>query len=147
MCSKLTFSSYKWVYIFSCLLLLLLCRTAAAELVIIVHPENPIASLTKIEVKKIFLLKTKGFSDGSIAKPVELDKGPTRSEFLKTILQKEESKLSSYRARLMFSGKANPPQKFSNPASLIKVIASNKNAIGFIDIDSITDSVKIILIE
>ncbi|NRB40365.1 MAG: hypothetical protein HRU20_18175 [Pseudomonadales bacterium] len=118
-----------------------------AELVIIVHPDNPNISLSKSTVKKIFLRRIKGFPDGSAAKPVVLKEGELRREFVKTVLRKNESSLSSYWSRLLFSGKATPPMAFKTQEALMRYVALHTNAIGYVDSTLVNDYVKTVILQ
>lgn len=118
-----------------------------ASLVVIVHPDNPISSLPNASIRKIFLRKVKSFPDGSSSKPAELELGETREEFNASILKKTESSLSSYWARMLFSGKSRPPKQFNNPEELKSYVASHPDAIGYIDSSFADSSVKIVNVQ
>ncbi|NRB40437.1 MAG: phosphate ABC transporter substrate-binding protein [Pseudomonadales bacterium] len=120
--------------------------TSQASLVIIVHPDNPVTSLNHASLRKIFLRKIKSFPNGTLAKPAELNSGDLRNEFLKNVLKKSESSLSSYWARMLFSGKAKPPAQFKVQAGMKNYVATNIEAIGYIESDLVDNSVKVLTI-
>ena len=68
---------------------LLFCSSVFAGGVVIVHPSNT-ASLDNKAISKIFLGKSKKFSDGSEAKPLNLESGDTSAEFTKEIIDNKE---------------------------------------------------------
>ena len=118
---------------------------ALAAVVVIVHPDNP-NTLDENQVRKIFLGKSRAFPDGMEVLPIDQDvNDPSRAVFVKQILKKDEGNLNSYWARMLFSSKGKPPKVINNPAEMKKLIASNKNAIGYIDASEVDSSVKVVV--
>ncbi|NRB36994.1 MAG: phosphate ABC transporter substrate-binding protein [Pseudomonadales bacterium] len=117
-----------------------------AELVVIVNPENTLTTLSHASVRKIFLRKVKSFPDGTLARPSELESGNERDKFNTKFLKKTESSLSSYWARMLFSGKANPPRQFNSQKAIKTYVASTPDAIGYIDSSNVDSSIKVIAV-
>lgn len=116
-----------------------------AEVVVIVNPDNHIVIDAK-KIRSIFLGKIKTFSNGEEVKPLDLLDGEAgKSEFIQKVLRKTSSSLNSHWSRMIFSSKGRPPIELST-VKMKEAVASNKNAIGYIDSKDIDDSVKILLI-
>jgi ABC-type phosphate transport system substrate-binding protein len=68
----------------------------------------------------------------------------TRTEFVTGILKKSEQQYKAYWAKLLFTGKGNPPKELESSADVKAEVAANKNAIGIIDVADVDDSVKVV---
>jgi ABC-type phosphate transport system substrate-binding protein len=116
-----------------------------AGVAVIVHPDNT-NKLDESQVRNIYLGKTKVFPDGSEVLPVEYDTGiPARDVFIKSVLKKDEANLNSYWARMIFSSKGKPPKVLNNPTEMKRLIAANKNSIGYIDAAEVDSSVRVLM--
>jgi len=61
------------------------------------------------------------------------------------LTKKNASKLKSYWSKMIFSGKAIPPEVVGDDAAVISWVASTKNGIGYVDSSAVNDSVKVLL--
>ena len=115
-----------------------------AEHVVIVHPNNS-AEISKKDVEKMFLAKTKTFPNGQLAMPINLPEGSeSRTTFDKEVLGKTPQQVKSYWARLVFTGEASPLKVVDNHSEVVELVAKNESIIGYIDRASVTDAVKVI---
>ena len=106
---------------------------------------NNLTSITKKEVKDLFMGRTQSLPNGSFALP--LDQNKLRSSFYNYLTQRPIEQINAYWARIMFSGQASPPMKLPDSQTIIKIVTENKGAIGYIDKDDIDqNTVKILLI-
>ena len=127
--------------------LFVLAGTALAELAVIAHPSNPEAALTKKQVKLIFLGKKKSFPGGGEAKPVDQNEdSPAYAEFYQKVVGKTGSKLKSYWSKMVFTGKASPPQIVGDGNDVKNWVAKHEEALGYIDATEVDDSVKVLLV-
>lgn len=118
---------------------------ASADGVVIVNPANS-AALSKSDVQNIFLAKAKSFPDGVSVSPVNLsENNATRSEFEDAVCEKSDSQMKSYWAKLLFTGKAIPIKQLDGDQEVIDFVSKNRDAIGYVDSSSVTDSVKVVL--
>ena len=115
---------------------LLVCSAAQAEIIAVVNNANATA-LTKNDVSRIFLGKMKKYT------PVNMSSGNAlRAEFNKKALKKSSNQVKAYWSKLVFSGKGTPPKELASDAEIKAFVASNPNAIGYIDIASLDGTVK-----
>lgn len=125
-------------------LLLLLTGQALAETAVIVHPSNG-DSLSAQDISQLFLGKSKAFPSGSTAVPLNLPEGDAaRSAFQSEVLGREDSQLKAYWSKQIFTGKGNPPKELS-AAELKAKVASDPQAIGYIDAGQVDGSVKAVM--
>lgn len=125
---------------------LLTSTVTYSDIAIVTHPDNPLSSVSKEEVGKIFLAKTKTFSNGKKIKLLDLEEGDeTRDKFYQAVTNKTPSQVKAYWSRLIFTGKGQPPQVFMDSDEVVEAITENPDSIGYIDPDSVTSAVKVIL--
>lgn len=120
---------------------------AQAALAIVAHPSNSLSGIRTDDAQRIFLGKTGEFANGRRATPVDQSPGTaSRIKFLKIVIQKSEDELKGYWSKLMFSGKGQPPRDVGDDAAVKAWVASNPDAIGYIDGKFVDGSVKVLFI-
>ena len=130
--------------ILTTLIVILFSAQLFAEVEVIVHPSNA-AVLTKDDIARIFLGKTRGFPGGKEAIPVSIVKGDAAfDEFTQNVLGKSTKQLKAYWAKMVFTGKGTPPKEIGSTAELSGLIANNPNLIGFVPAGSAGAGVKVI---
>ncbi|OUS02314.1 hypothetical protein A9Q90_09465 [Gammaproteobacteria bacterium 54_18_T64] len=130
------------------LALLAVCVVVAnirAEMVVVVTANSPIHSLTRNEVAKIFLGKTRRFPDGSRAIPLNQSEGNAiRKAFYRQISGKSAAQVKAHWAKLIFTGRGQPPKETSNDDKVKRLLNKNTANIAYIDLASVDDSVKVV---
>jgi ABC-type phosphate transport system substrate-binding protein len=113
---------------------------------IVVNASNPLTSVSKDEISRIFLKKIAKFSDGHGAAPVDLPaNSPIRDNFSKKILGKPASAVDAYWQQQIFSGRDVPPPQKSE-AAVISFVRSNENAIAYVSAGADTAGLKVITV-
>jgi ABC-type phosphate transport system substrate-binding protein len=126
--------------------LLVLSGALHAEVVVIVHRNNPVASMTADQVAQIYMGASTTFPGGGAATPVDQPEGnPTRDEFLAKVLEKTPAQFKAVWSRLIFSGKGTRPKALPGSAEVRGAVAADPAAIGFVDRASVDGSVKAVL--
>ncbi|TLX55211.1 phosphate ABC transporter substrate-binding protein [Stutzerimonas nosocomialis] len=111
---------------------------AQAEVAVIVNPGAAKAP-NQSEVANIFLGKDKSF------KGVDLkDWTPAKEAFYTTVTNKNESQLKSYWSGLVFTGKGQPLPTVADDAAVVARVASETDAIGYVDSAAVNDQVKVL---
>ncbi len=124
---------------------ILLSGTLNATTVVIVNITNPDSSITKKVAKKIFMGKLTSTGSTEIV-PIDQDEGTEiRNDFFKKVAKKSPDKMKSYWSKMIFSGRARPPEIQSGDEAVIEWVSKHKNAIGYIDSQSIDKTIKVIL--
>ncbi|MFA0310151.1 phosphate ABC transporter substrate-binding protein [Vibrio splendidus] len=123
----------------------LISFNAAAGMVVIGNNAG-VDVLTNADVKKLFMGKSNQLGNGSKAQIVELVDGAAgRIAFHEIATGRSESQLQSAWARLVFTGKAEAPIQVADYSAVIDQVASNANAIGYVDETALTGDVKVLL--
>ena len=115
--------------------LAVLQQPAAAQqgFVVIVHPSNPVSSLSAAELSRIFLKKTVKWEGGSRVEPVDLAaSSAVRGRFSQAVHGKGTSAISAYWQKMIFSGRDIPPAELGTAAEVIAFVASHRGGVGYI---------------
>lgn len=122
------------------LLTCVLCSSAnAAELVVVVSPQNSASSMTAEQVSDAFLGKSAALT------PVDQAEGSgTRTEFYQKVVGKDSAQVKAIWTRLVFTGKAIPPKEVGSSADVKKLVAGDPKAIGYIEKGAVDGSVKVV---
>ena len=127
--------------------LLTLAQAASAQVAVIVNPKSPMASMTPEQVSAVFLGKSNTLPSGATAVPADLpDSNGVREQFYSKAAGKTGAQVKATWARLTFSGKATPPKEMTSAADVKKFVASNPDAIGYIEKSAVDGTVKVVLI-
>ena len=117
---------------------------AYSEIAVVVNVNND-SELSKSDIKKIYLAKKRTFPNSSPVVMLDQPSGSKiKKEFGKELLGKDQRRLKAYWSRLIFTGKATPPEEMASDEEIKKFVALNPDAIGYIDAQSVDNSVKVI---
>ncbi|WP_440962679.1 hypothetical protein ACL58G_18080 [Massilia sp. GER05] len=112
---------------------------AMAEVVVVVNPSAPQASMTRDEVAQYFLGKSTALA------PVDQpESAPIRAEFYKKVADKDMSQVKALWSKLVFTGKATMPKEVGGSADVRRAVAANPKAIGYMEKSAVDATVKVI---
>jgi ABC-type phosphate transport system substrate-binding protein len=130
------------------MLLALAGNIAAAEVVIVVSPQNPTTTLSRSEVSNIFLGKINRFPNGQPAVPIDQpESSQPRKEFYRDVSNKQPADLKAYWSRMIFTGRGQPPMVVDGNEQVKKSLAGRPDGIGYIDRAAVDDSVKVLAVQ
>jgi ABC-type phosphate transport system substrate-binding protein len=136
----------RFVLIF--LVLLLPVFVGAAEpssIVVVVNPQSGVDKLTRDEIIDIFLGRYRKLPSGKMALPIDVSEAsPDRARFYQLLVKKSSSEMSSYWARLVFSGQTSPPFQVPDTKTALELVQSSPNAIAYVDRSAVTANVKVV---
>lgn len=113
---------------------------ANAEVVVIVNSKHPAASMTATQVADVFLGKDTSFAAYDLP-----ESAPQRNQFYSKVAGKDTAQVKAIWARLVFTGKSQPPKELGNSAEAVKQVASNDKGIAYVDKSAVDGSVKVVL--
>ena len=117
-----------------------------ASIVVIVNPGSGVDRLTRDEVIDIFLGRYRKLPSGRAALPIDIaEASAERARFYQLLVKKSQADMSSYWARLVFSGQTSPPFQVPDARTAIELVQSNPNAIAYVDRASVGAGVKVVL--
>ncbi len=70
---------------------------------------------------------------------------PARAAFYRRLVGKELADIGSYWARLVFSGQSSPPFQAPDAAAALELVATNPNAIAYVDRAAVDRRVRVVL--
>lgn len=126
--------------------LTLAAASANAEIVVIVNPKNPAASLSAEQVAALYLGNSSAFPDGGAAALADQpESAGIRGTFYEKATGRSAAQAKATWARLTFTGKGTPPKELKSDADVKAFVASDPKAIGYVDASAVDDSVKAVL--
>jgi len=132
--------------LFALAAILLTQAVRGQTLVVIVNPSIGVQHLSRRETLDIFLGRYRTFPSGESALPVDLQINSTeRRQFYLILAHKDVADMSSYWARLTFSGKISPPFAVADARVAVDIVANNPNAIAYVDRTAVNNRVRIAL--
>src|SRR5262245_13843827 len=128
--------------------IMLLAPPAGVEdrprIAVIVHPARQ-AALTVEDLAQVYLRRKRFWDDGTPIVPLNLAAGtPLRDAFSRAVLRQSEARLSDYWNRQYFHGTL-PPATLGSTAAILRYVASDPNAVGYVPAAEADDSVHVIL--
>jgi len=133
--------------ILAALALAALAVPACAEVVVIVNPKNPAASMSPEQVAQVFLGRSNSFpGGGGAATPLDQKEGAAvRDEFYAKVADKSAGQVKAYWAKQMFSGNGSPPRELGSSADVKRAVAADPTAIGYVEKSALDSTVKGVL--
>lgn len=130
-------------------LLILACHAGAAissDLVVVVSAKSGIERLSRAELVNIYMGRYRVLPGGRVAYPIDLpDTQPARAQFYRKLVGKDLSEINAYWARLVFSGKTNPPRQASHTAEAVEWIVSREGAVAYLERNRVDERLKVVL--
>lgn len=119
-----------------------------AALYVIVNKDNPVNSISRENLKLIYLGKIVNVSGvRQVLYPIELSSRTiARSEFRHKVIQMKASQLMQYRARQIFSGNRRVPREVFSSGTVVSIVSRKLNSIGYVSAPPNSSKVKTILI-
>jgi ABC-type phosphate transport system substrate-binding protein len=114
-------------------------QQARADVVVIVSAHSA-ARLTAKEISQVYLGERNTMTPVDIANP-----SPARREFYTKVIGKNEAQVKARWSRLVFAGKVSAPKELASGEEVVKAVAADPNAIGYVDRSFVNMTVKVIL--
>jgi ABC-type phosphate transport system substrate-binding protein len=120
-------------------------HAAMADVVAVVSAKSAITTLTKTELADIFLGRVSRFPNGVQAVPVDqAEDAPARALFYAQIAGRSGAQMKAYWAKIIFTGRGQPPQAMHSNEELKRRIALDPAAIGYIEENLVDDTIKVV---
>ena len=126
--------------------LLVASRAIAADGVVVIINKDIAHVVDKDYVAGIYTGRIKGWPDGSPVFPLDQSESSTaRAEFYAIVVGRSQANMQALWAQNIFAGKGLPPKVASPGAEMKRLVATNRNAIGYIRASEVDDTVKVLL--
>ncbi len=118
-----------------------------ADIAVIANKDVADSAVTIDYIANIYLAKVLQLPSGAAVQPLSLGYDEQlRDNFFRLTTQKEPSQLKAYWARLVFTGMGKPPTLIDDEADMLAAIIDNPVNIGFVQAESVTADVKVLLL-
>ncbi|MBQ0719791.1 MAG: phosphate ABC transporter substrate-binding protein [Gammaproteobacteria bacterium] len=144
----MNYKNYKKLTRLALIAICLVVATAHSDVVVVVPADSPVSALSKKQVAKIFLGKSRRFPDGSRAVPVNQSESTAlRNEFYFLVSGKSPAQVKAHWSKMIFTGRGQPPKEVGTDSAVKQQLAVSKSNIGYIDRGAVDASVKILAIQ
>ncbi len=118
----------------------------AADIVVIGSKDLAINSLTKEEVKNIFLGVTTKWPDKRKIYFVTMKGSDAHKVFLKKYIRKSPSQFRAFWKKKLFTGKGKMPKMLNTEQEIVDYLAQTDGAIGYVSSATPMDNFKVITV-
>jgi ABC-type phosphate transport system substrate-binding protein len=123
----------------ACLAFAFVLQQARADVVVIVSAQSSAAKITPDQISRVYLGKSNTMTPVDIADP-----SVARREFYAKVVGKDDAQVKARRLSLVITGKGSSPKELSSGAEVVKAVAADPNAIGYVDRSYVNMTVKIV---
>jgi ABC-type phosphate transport system substrate-binding protein len=117
----------------------------AQEVVAVVSSKSAVPALNSSQVADIFLGKVTRFPDGAQAVPIDQnEESAVRDKFYAQFTGKSPAQVKAHWAKIIFTGRGQPPRQVASSAEAKKAIADNPYAIAYIDASQVDNTVRVL---
>ena len=134
--------------------LVLLCcqligvREASGQIAVVVNKGNEIKSVTLQSLQDIYARNKVSWRNNHKIFPVSMkSKLEVTQSFFEKALGKTPREIKRAWIRLTLSGASAPPKVVGSEAEVLLYVAKNEGAIGFVGVDKVNDSVKVLAVQ
>src|SRR6266702_1652663 len=114
-------------------------QEARADVVVIVGASAK-STITANEITRVYLGESNTMTPLDIANP-----SLARREFYTKVIGKDDAQVMARWSKLVFTGKGSAPKELSSGADVVKAVAADPHAIGYVDRSFVNMTVKVIL--
>jgi ABC-type phosphate transport system substrate-binding protein len=123
----------------ACLAFAVVLQQARADVVVIVSAQSSTANITPGQISRVYQGKSNAMTPLDIADP-----SIARREFYAKVVGKDDAQVKARRLSLVITGKGSAPKELSSGAEVVKAVAADPNAIGYVDRSYVNMTVKIV---
>ncbi len=102
---------------------------------VIVNSANPIETVSRAQLSKIFLKQEAAWPDGQVIVPVDQpEDSSVRAEFSRVVLGRTVAAVKSFWQKQIFSGSAVPPLEKGSNSDVALYVSSFHGAVGYVGV-------------
>lgn len=117
-----------------------------AEMYVVTGSRSNISALTRPEVMALFLGYANPGASKNSAILIDLPIGSLRDDFYEKLTGKSPAQINAHWSRLVFTGKAMPPQEVKTLSEAKEAISSGVNVIGYVSKLDLSSSMRILYV-
>ena len=119
----------------------------ATDFVVIANPAVTASTLTRAELKAIFLGQKVKWDNKKYIRIAILESGLAYVSFLQNMVGKTPSQFDQHWMKQVYTGRGSVPPSFIEEHQVVEYVSRQPQAIGFVSPASVTGAVKIISIK
>jgi ABC-type phosphate transport system substrate-binding protein len=113
---------------------------------LIVHPSRA-EKLTEAEVRAIYLKQKRFWANGAAIVPINREAGsPARELFSQKVFGQNSLRAAAYWNQRYFEAGEFPPATLASDEAVLRFVAGNANAIGYVTLAHVPDTVAVVLV-
>ena len=117
----------------------------AAEWVLVANNKSGITRLTQDEVTHIYLGRYRRLDSGMTADPIDQpDDSPLKAHFYRRLVDKSLPEINAYWARLVFSGKTQPPRTARTSEEALQWVIRQPGALAYVERTKVDGRVMVV---
>jgi len=114
-------------------------QQARADVVVIVGAQSNIHTVTIDQISRVYQGKSNTMTPVDIAGP-----SSARREFYAKVVGRDDAQVKAKLLSLVVTGKGSAPKELPSGAEVVKAVAADPNAIGYVDRSYVNITVKVI---
>lgn len=118
---------------------------ASDPVAIVVDRDNPRTDITVAELKEIFQGKRKDWTDGARVIALDLEPGPAREGFNKSVMGMEQAAVDQYWVEQKVRGAGGPP-KVVSATTAMKLVPRVRGAVAYVPLSAVDATVKVLTV-
>lgn len=119
---------------------------ADTHIAVVSGMDSMVTAITREEAEELYSGRTSALRDGTPVRLLDLPPGPVRDTFYETLIRKNPLQTRAHWSRMVFTGRARPPQQLAGAASVSAAVQADPNAIGYLPANLVPEGVRILLI-
>ncbi len=128
------------------LAVLLPVMQVGADMVIIVHPENPLTSISSRDLRDVFL-GNRSRVGGTTLVPVLLREGSGHEAFLEAHMGRTAVQFQTHWRTIVFTGRGKPLTTFDSDEEIVAFVSKNIEAVGYVAAGAPRENVRVLSVE
>ncbi|AVI63168.1 hypothetical protein [Halomonas sp. GFAJ-1] len=129
-------------------LLSVIGHAATADVLLVTSVEAPFTRLTSSELTDIYLGRRTQIGKGLAVIPLDQSGSSIEREvFYTRYIGQTPAQIKAHWARLIFTGRGQPPQTFRDSQAVIDRLVSDKAALGYINAAYFDDRLRVVQVE
>jgi ABC-type phosphate transport system substrate-binding protein len=115
------------------------------DFVVVVHKENPVASLAVTELQRVFRKQTRMWPHGEAVVPVDWDaRSRTREEFSRRVFGRSVREMAEFWVQQNITQGLTPPSTLKSTRAVLRFVVSVPGAIAYVPAGEEDETVKTI---
>lgn len=115
------------------------------EVVVVVSAKSQVTEIPPLHLADLYLGRTTRFPNGEAAEPIDLAPGSAaREAFYEGYLGRSQAEIKAHWSKIIFTGRGRPPLDVDSGAEMKRLIADDRQKIGYLERRLVDSTVRIV---